>query len=155
MSDFLDELPPPFDDGPARSIESKTGRTPPHNIQVEQSLLGVMLLSRDAIANALEVVEAAHFYRPAHQHIFDAITTLYGAGDEADVVTVGDLLDRNDLLQGMGGPAMLLDLQSQAPAVTGAKKYAQIVRENATLRRLISVGNEIAEIAYDLSLIHI
>ena len=149
MSDFLDELPPPFDDGPARNIEAKTGRTPPHNIQVEQSLLGVMLLSRDAIASALEVVEAGHFYRPAHQHIFDAITTLYGAGDEADVVTVGDLLDRNDLLQGMGGPAMLLDLQAQAPAVTGAKKYAEIVRENATLRRLISVGNEIAEIAYD------
>ena len=91
MSDFLDELPPSFDDGPARSIEAKTGRTPPHNIQVEQSLLGVMLLSRDAIASALEVAEAGHFYRPAHQHIFEAITSLYGAGDEADVVTVGDL----------------------------------------------------------------
>jgi len=149
MSDFLDEPPPSYDDGPARVIEEKTGRTPPHNIQVEQSLLGVMLLSRDAIASALEVAEAAHFYRPAHQHIFDALTTLYGAGDEADVVTVADLLDRNDLLQGMGGSAMLLDLQSQAPAVTGAKKYAEIVRENALLRRLISVGNEIAEIAYD------
>jgi len=149
VSDFLDEPPPSFDDGPSRLIEAKTGRTPPHNIQVEQSLLGVMLLSRDAIASALEVAEAAHFYRPAHQHIFDAITSLYANGDEADVVTVGDLLDRNDLLQGMGGPAMLLDLQAQAPAVTGAKKYAEIVRENALLRRLISVGNEIAEIAYD------
>ena len=149
MSDVFDEPPPSFDDGPARNIEAKTGRTPPHNIQVEQSLLGVMLLSRDAIASALEVVEAAHFYRPAHQHIFEALTSLYSAGDEADVVTVGDLLDRNDLLQGMGGSAMLLDLQSQAPAVTGAKKYAEIVRENALLRRLISVGNEIAEIAYD------
>ena len=149
MSDFLDGPPPAYDDGPARAIETKTGRTPPHNIQVEQSFLGVMLLSRDAIASALEVAEAAHFYRPAHQHIFEAITSLYGAGDEADVVTVGDLLDRNDLLQGMGGPSMLMDLQSQAPAVTGAKKYAEIVRENALLRRLISVGNEIAEIAYD------
>ena len=149
MSDFRDEPPPPYDDAPARNIETKTGRTPPHNIQVEQSLLGVMLLSRDAIASALEVAEAAHFYRPAHQHVFDAITSLYGAGDEADVVTVADLLDRNDLLQGMGGSAMLLDLQAQAPAVTGAKKYAEIVRENALLRRLISVGNEIAEIAYD------
>ncbi len=149
MSEFGDEPPPPWDDGPARNIEAKTGRTPPHNIQVEQSLLGVMLLSRDAIASALEVAEAAHFYRPAHQHVFDAITSLYGAGDEADVVTVADLLDRNDLLQGMGGSAMLLDLQAQAPAVTGAKKYAEIVRENALLRRLISVGNEIAELAYD------
>jgi len=89
MSDVYDDAPPPYDDGyddgPARVIEAKTGRTPPHNIQVEQSLIGVLLLSRDAIASALEVVEPAHFYRPAHQHIFEAITTLYGAGDEADV----------------------------------------------------------------------
>ena len=156
-----DDAPPPyeedesyappsgFDDAPARKIEARTGRTPPHNIQVEQSLLGVLLLSKDAIASALEVVESAHFYRPAHQHIFDAITSLYGAGDEADVVTVADLLDRSGLLSGMGGSSMLMDLQAQAPAITGAKKYAEIIRENALLRRLISVGNEIAEIAYD------
>ncbi len=134
---------------PDASIERRTARTPPHNIQVEQSLLGVMLLSRDAIAVALENVEAGQFYRPAHQHIFEAITTLYGAGDEADVVTVADLLDRSGLLEGMGGTAMLVDLQAQAPAITGARKYAEIVRENALLRRLISVGNEIAEIAFD------
>jgi len=134
---------------PDTAIEKRTGRTPPHNIQVEQSLLGVLLLSRDAIASALEVVEAGHFYRPAHQHIFEAITTLYGAGDEADVVTVADLLDRSGLLAGIGGAAMLMDLQAQAPAITGARKYADIVRENSLLRRLISVGNEIAEIAFD------
>jgi len=134
---------------PDTAIEKRTGRTPPHNIQVEQSLLGVLLLSRDAIASALEVVEASHFYRPAHQHIFEAITTLYGAGDEADVVTVADLLDRSGLLAGIGGASMLMDLQAQAPAITGARKYADIVRENSLLRRLISVGNEIAEIAFD------
>lgn len=141
----MTDLAPAID----RAVERSTGRTPPHNIQVEQSLLGVMLLSRDSIALALEVVEAGQFYRPAHQHIFEAITTLYGAGDEADVVTVGDLLDRSGLLEGMGGTSMLLDLQAQAPAITGAKKYAEIVRENSLLRRLISVGNEIAEMAYD------
>ena len=161
MSDTTyDDAPPPYEDdggygdgggysdGPARLIEERTGRTPPHNIQVEQSLLGVLLLSRDAIATALEAVESAHFYRPAHQHIFEAITTLYGAGDEADVVTVADLLDRSGQLAGMGGSSALIDLQAQAPAVSGAKKYAEIVRENALLRRLIGVGNEIAEIAY-------
>ena len=134
---------------PDTAIEKRTGRTPPHNIQVEQSLLGVLLLSRDAIASALEVVEAGHFYRPAHQHIFEAITTLYGAGDEADVVTVADLLDRSGLLAGIGGAAMLMDLQAQAPAIPGARKYADIVRATSLLRRLISVGNEIAEIAFD------
>ena len=151
MSDF--DAPPSafgesFDDGPVRRIESQTGRTPPHNIQVEQALLGVMLLSRDAVADAIEIVESAHFYRPTHQHIYEAIRTLYASGDEADVVTVGDLLDRNDLLEGMGGITTLMDLQSQAPAITGARKYAEIVHENALMRRLISVGTEIAEIAY-------
>lgn len=145
----IDELHGAPSMGPDVSVEKRTGRTPPHNIQVEQSLLGVMLLSRDAIAIALEVVESPHFYRPAHQHIFEAITTLYGAGDEADVVTVGDLLDRSSLLEGIGGTSMLMDLQAQAPAITGARKYAEIVRENWLLRRLISVGNEIAEIAFD------
>ena len=135
--------------GADASIEKRTGRTPPHNIQVEQSLLGVLLLSRDAIAIALEHVESGHFYRPAHQHIFEAVTTLYGAGDEADVVTVADLLDRSGLLEGIGGIGTLMDLQAQAPAITGARKYSEIVRENALLRRLISVGNEIAEIAFD------
>jgi len=154
VTDTYSDAPPPYDDpggyeeDTARRVESRTGRVPPHNIQVEQSLLGVLLLSRDAIANALEVVEADHFYRPAHQHIFEAITTLYGAGDEADVVTVADLLDRAGQLQGMGGSSMLMDLQAQAPAVTGARKYAEIIRENALLRRMINVGNEIAEIGY-------
>ena len=160
MTDIDNDIPPPYDDlggyepgsyddSASRRIEARTGRVPPHNIQVEQSLLGVLLLSRDAVANALEVVEADHFYRPAHQHIFEAITTLYGAGDEADVVTVADLLDRSGQLVGMGGSSMLMDLQAQAPAVTGARKYAEIIRENALLRRMINVGNEIAEIAYD------
>ena len=74
-----------FDDGPARRIEARTGRTPPHNIQVEQSLLGVLLLSRDAIASALEVVEAAHFYRPAHQHIFEAITEIFATDVDDEI----------------------------------------------------------------------
>ena len=143
-----DEYGGDYDDAPARTIETQTGRTPPHNIQVEQALLGVLLLSREAIASAVEVVEAAHFYRPAHQHIFDAILTLYGKGDEADVVTVADLLDRSGQLAGMGGTSTLIDLQAQAPAISGARNYSEIVRENALLRRLISVGNEIAEIAY-------
>ncbi len=139
MSDWM-----PVDDEPRRDAV----RLPPHNIQVEQSLLGTMLLSKDAIALAVETTEATHFYRPAHQHVFSAITTLYGAGDEADPTTVADLLDRNDLLEAVGGHGTLVDLMQAAPAISGARKYAEIVRENALLRRLITVGNEIAEIAY-------
>jgi len=138
----------PDDPAPPRGGGS-SARTPPHNVQVEQSLLGAMLLSREAIDTALETVESSHFYRPSHQHIFDAISTLAASGDEADVVTVGDLLDRSGLLEGVGGPAALMDLQSQAPAISGARKYAEIIRENSMLRRLITVSNEIAEMAYN------
>jgi replicative DNA helicase len=146
----MSDLPPDYypDDAPSSAPRS-SARTPPHNVQVEQSLLGAMLLSREAIDIAIETVESSHFYRPSHQHIFDAISTLAASGDEADVVTVGDLLDRSGLLDGVGGSAALMDLQAQAPAISGARKYAEIIRENSMLRRLITVSNEIAEMAYD------
>ena len=149
MSDFPPDDYYPDDSAPPPPSGSSSTRTPPHNVQVEQSLLGAMLLSREAIDTALETVESEHFYRPSHQHIFDAIATLAASGDEADVVTVGDLLDRSGLLEGVGGPAALMDLQSQAPAISGARKYAEIIRENSMLRRLITVSNEIAEMAYN------
>jgi replicative DNA helicase len=149
VSDFPPDDYYPDDSAPPPPSGSSSTRTPPHNVQVEQSLLGAMLLSREAIDTALETVESEHFYRPSHQHIFDAISTLAASGDEADVVTVGDLLDRSGLLEGVGGPAALMDLQSQAPAISGARKYAEIIRENSMLRRLITVSNEIAEMAYN------
>jgi len=67
-------------------------RVPPHNLVAEESLLGAMLLSRDAIADALETVSAEHFYRPAHARVFEAVRDLYGAGDPADAVTVAEVL---------------------------------------------------------------
>ena len=64
--------------------DGRATRVPPHNLEAEESLLGAMLLSRDAIADAVERVQIEHFYRPAHAHVFDAISTLYAAGDPAD-----------------------------------------------------------------------
>ena len=92
---------------PSRANDSSQSqlRTPPHNLQAEESLLGAMLLSRDAVAAAVEVVRADHFYKPAHAHVFDAIATLYGAGDPADAITVAEELNRAGLLEAIGGPA--------------------------------------------------
>src|SRR5262245_16607358 len=73
-------------------------RIPPHNITAEASLLGAMLLSRDAIADAIEIARPEHFYKPAHAHVFDAIVALYGAGEPVDPVTVAEALDRANLL---------------------------------------------------------
>ncbi|SVB23409.1 uncharacterized protein METZ01_LOCUS176263, partial [marine metagenome] len=121
---------------------------PPHNIEAEASLLGAMLLSRDAIADALEVVRAEHFYKPSHAHVFDAVCGLYSAGEPADPVTVAEALDRVGLLDVIGGPGTLLELQATTPATSSAAKYARIIQEHATLRSLIGAANEIAEIGY-------
>src|SRR5688500_7940565 len=83
------------------------GRVPPHNLQAEESLLGAMLLSKDAIASAVETVGVDDFYKPAHAHIFDAITSLYGAGEPSDPVTVAEELRRAGLLDAIGGTAAL------------------------------------------------
>jgi replicative DNA helicase len=134
-----------FSNGPR---PSGGDRVPPHNIAAEESLLGAMLLTKDAIADAIEIVSAEHFYKPAHTHIYDAITTLYAAGEPVDTVTVASELDRAGLLDRLGGPATLLHIQASTPAATNAGKYAAIVYEGATLRRLISTAHEISELGF-------
>ncbi len=126
------------------------GRVPPNNLQAEESLLGAMLLSKDAIAVASERLRADDFYKPAHGHIYDAITSLNGAGEPADPVTVADELRRAGLLDAIGGPAILVSLQASTPATSNAGRYAKIIEEHSLLRRLIGVAGEIAEIGYDL-----
>ena len=126
------------------------GRVPPHNLEAEESLLGAMLLSRDAISAATEIgLSAADFYKPAHAHIFDAVLSLYGQGEPVDPVTVADELRRVDLLDQLGGRQALLRLQAQTPASANASHYAHIVNELALLRRLIFVAGEISEMGYD------
>jgi replicative DNA helicase len=151
----MDEAPPyPDEDpfgpppAPARAPARATSRVPPHNIAAEESLLGAMLLSKDAIADAIEIIETADFYKPAHQHVYEAITSLYSVGEPADTVTVAAELDRAGLLAGMGGGGSLVTLQAGTPAATNASKYAKIVHEHSLLRRLIHVGTDIAEIGY-------
>jgi replicative DNA helicase len=126
------------------------GRVPPHNLQAEESLLGAMLLSKDAIAVASEVVTAGDFYKPAHGHIFDAVTNLSAAGEPADPVTVAEELRRAGVLDAIGGPATLVHLQATTPATSNAQRYARIVEEHALLRKLIGVAGEIAEMGYGL-----
>jgi replicative DNA helicase len=110
-----------------------------------------MLLSRDAIVSATEVgLGAEEFYKPAHGHVYDAITSLYGAGEPADPVTVAEELRRAGLLEAIGGPSLLVTLQASTPATSNAGRYARIISEHALLRRLIGVAGEIAEIGYGM-----
>jgi replicative DNA helicase len=126
------------------------GRVPPHNIEAEESLLGAMLLSKDAIATAVETVTAPDFYKPAHAHLFDAIVTLYGAGEPVDPTTVAEALRRAGVLEALGGKQAVLRIQVATPAASNAAFYARIVADHALLRRLVAVGSEIAELGYTL-----
>jgi replicative DNA helicase len=127
-----------------------SGRVPPHNIEAEESLLGAMLLSRDAITAAVEGrVEASDYYKPAHTHVHEAIMALYGQGEPVDPVTVAEELRRAELLDAIGGRATLLRIQAATPASANAGHYARIVNELALLRRLIGVAGEIAEMGYE------
>ena len=125
-------------------------RVPPNNLRAEESVLGAMLLSREAIAEVVEVLDPDHFYKPAHGHLYDAILSLYSGGEPVDAVTVADELKRAGLLDEVGGPAVLLDFQATTPAISNAAHYAKIVEEHALLRRMITVSNEIAETAYGI-----
>jgi len=126
------------------------GRVPPHNLAAEESLLGAMLLSRTAIDVASESVSPSDFYKPAHGHIYEAITSLSAQGEPVDPVTVADELARHDVLDAIGGPATLINLQAATPATSSAARYAKIVEEHSLLRGLIGVAGEIAEMGYEI-----
>ena len=138
------------DVGRRSSRGSRAARVPPHNLDAEESLLGAMLLSKDAIASAVEICGSDDFYKPAHGHVFEAVTSLYSNGEPADPVTVADELRRAGLLEAVGGPAILVTLQANTPATSNAARYARIVEEHALLRRLIGVAGEIAELGYEV-----
>jgi replicative DNA helicase len=133
-----------------RRLQPVGGRVPPHNIEAEESLLGAMLLSRDAIADAIERVNAEDFYKPAHAEIFRAITSLYAQGEPADPVTVAEELRRSAPEAVAQDPSLLVSLQVNTPSAASAAYYARIVEEHALLRRLVSVAGEIAELGYSL-----
>lgn len=124
-------------------------RVPPHNLSAEESLLGALMLSRDVVNQVSELgVQVEHFYKPAHQHVYAAMRGLMGQGLPVDIVTVADELRRNGLLDEIGGPQVLLDLQNATPAISNASRYAKIVQDTALLRTLISVAGDITELAY-------
>lgn len=123
-------------------------RTPPNNIEAEQSVLGGMLLSKDAIADVVEVLRSDDFYRPAHQIIYDVVTDLYGRGDPADSVSVFDELQKRGEVARVGGGAYVHTLTAVVPTAANAGYYAKIVREQAVLRRLIEAGTRIVSYGY-------
>jgi replicative DNA helicase len=142
----VDDLSHPGMDAPPPSEDF--GRQPPQDLAAEQSVLGGMLLSKDAIADVLERLRPGDFYRPAHQNVYDAVLDLYGRGEPADAVTVAAELDRRGLLRRIGGAPYLHTLISTVPTAANAGYYAGIVAEKALLRRLVEAGTRVVQYGY-------
>lgn len=143
------EYPAPDYAAPAdRPPDRPPDRLPPQDIAAEQSVLGSMLLSKDAIADVVETVKGADFYRPAHELIYEAIIDLYGRGEPADALTTKAVLERRGDLPKVGGPTYLTDLIAMVPSAANAGYYAEIVREKSVLRKLVEAGTRITQIGY-------
>ncbi|MGR6971526.1 replicative DNA helicase [Streptomyces cynarae] len=123
-------------------------RVPPQDLDAEQSVLGGMLLSKDAIADVVEILKGHDFYRPAHETIYQAILDLYAKGEPADPITVAAELTKRGEITKVGGASYLHTLVQTVPTAANAEYYAQIVHERAVLRRLVEAGTRITQMGY-------
>ena len=135
----------------ARVEQVRPNRIPPHNLDAEQSVLGAMLESPQAVDNVTAMLSVDDFYKPAHAEIYEAIVSLSKRGSEAvDAVTVAEELKRRGTLEQIGGKPYIFGLLEAYPTASAATRYATIVQEHAILRRLIEAGNRIQELGFSL-----
>jgi len=138
----IPEAPPDYDE------PSSFERVPPHDVLAEQSVLGGMLLSKDAVADVTGLLRPVDFYVPKHEVIYDAVLTLYAQGEPTDAITTTDQLRKTGDLQRAGGAEYLHTLTSIVPTAANAGFYAEIVAEKALLRRLVEAGTRITQMGY-------
>lgn len=126
-------------------------RVPPHSVEAEQAVLGGLMLENNAWDTVADIITSEDFYRADHRLIFGAIAQLSDAGQPRDPVTISEQLAINAQLEQAGGLDYLGQLARETPSAANIRAYADIVRERAMLRELISVGGEIAGSAHDTS----
>jgi len=123
-------------------------RIPPNNIEAEQSVLGAMLLDKEAISTATEYISGDDFYREAHKEIFEAIVDIYNRGEPVDLITLTEKLKTRNTLEAVGGITFLTNLMDAVPTTHNVKYYAKIVEDKSLLRKLIKSSNEIIQKSY-------
>ena len=123
-------------------------RVPPHNLEAEESVLGAMMLSSEAIADVVEVIQTQDFYRTSNGKIFETLKGIYARGEPVDAITAVEELRRRGILEEIGGHLYVRDLVDQVPTPAAAGNYAKIVAQAALLRRLISAAADIMELGY-------
>src|SRR5262249_23756253 len=116
-----------------------TSKIPPHSLEAERALLGAILLERESLPKAVELLKSSDFYKEGHRKIFDTMLTLFERNDPVDLLTLTEELRRQQLIDEVGGPATLAELVEEAATAAHLLAYGGIVREKATLRDLIRI----------------
>lgn len=124
-------------------------RLPPQNIEAEQSVLGAILLDNDALNKALEILILEDFYRESHRKIFRRMCDLSERNEAIDLVTLTELLKKNNEIESIGGASYLASLVNVVPTSSNIRYHAKIIREKAALRNLINTATEIASQGYE------
>ena len=145
----MDKLSNPRESAPQRDEEVARLRVPPHSVEAEQSVLGGLLLDNMAWDRAAELLTDSDFYRYEHRLIFSAVAALVQHSRPADVITVFEHLQSLGKADDCGGLAYLNALAQSVPSAANMRRYAEIVRERAVLRKLIGASDEIATAAFN------
>lgn len=124
-------------------------RVPPQNIEAEQSVLGAMLIEKEAIPKVMEILRNTDFYREAHRVIFNAMLELYNKNEAVDMITVTEILKRDNKLEDVGGIAYVTSLANAVPTAANVTYHASIIEEKSILRQLVSVSTQIASMGYE------
>lgn len=127
------------------------GRIPPHNIEAEQSVLGSMLLDKEAVSTVSEVIKSEDFYREDHREIFEAVMELFDKARPIDLITIAEQLKLRGSLENVGGLEYLTNIATSVPTTANARHYARIVEEKSILRKLIRASGEIVNMGYEAS----
>ena len=127
------------------------GRIPPQSVEAEQSVLGSMLLDKEAIAVVMEILKNEDFYREEHKEIYEAVMDLFEKGEPIDLITVSEQLKIRGTLDNVGGLEYLTDIANAVPTTANARHYAKIVEEKSILRRLIKISSDIVNMGYEAS----
>lgn len=129
---------------PENSIE----KLPPQNIEAERSVLGALLIDKDAIISVADIIKPEDFYKDTHQIIFEAMLELYEKREPIDIVSLSNRLKEKGQLELIGGRSYLASLANAVPTASNVLSYAQIVQKKATLRKLIQISGEITNLGY-------
>jgi len=150
MSDLLPELSP-YPGAVVERAPASGGRIPPQAVGVEKTVLGAMLLEREAIPKAVEVLPVGSFYTEQHNTIYEAIMSLFERGNPVDLITLADELKRREKLEAVGGSYYLSELTASVDTAANVEYHARIVAEKALLRGLIETMTSVITKAYEPS----